>query len=43
VLGVAIGGEILDDDTDETQRAGYVSVQDTIDLFRSLGLEVRDA
>lgn len=43
VLGVAIGGEILDDDTDETLRAGYVSVQDTIDLFRSLGLEVRDA
>jgi hypothetical protein len=42
-LGLAIGGEILDDHSQDSQRSGYVSIANTIEFFKNKGLEVSDA
>lgn len=42
-LAVAVGSEILDDHTDDAGRNGYISVEGTVEFFKSRGLEVAEA
>lgn len=42
-LAVAVGSEILDDHTEDAGRNGYISVEGTVEFFKSWGLEVAEA